>query len=346
MSQPPTPYDRSYSFRAWSISNPNDPHQGQQIDQQLDNAGLSLNQTITRLNEIQADDGKIRLSSLPEAISGSVEAAQDAVEAAEAAAAQAEAAAASAAGQMQTHTNTFNHANIPTTIEKAALTAAATAGASGTNRLATIQDVEDSGGVDQTVVDQAIQTHLGTYDHTRIPSINEKAALTAAATAGASGTNRLATMLDLTSSGSLTTDQSNAIIGASSPSASNVFVTQNVLNTSVTTNVTNNTGIAKAWVSFNGKIAGTTPPGTVLIRCSRNVSSVTDMMTGTFIINFSGGITYSRQNFCVSVSCGNAGAVNNEFVNVIDTGNSCFIETRAGTSLFDHDVVNVVLHGI
>lgn len=343
-SQPPTPYDRSYSFRAWSISNPNDPHQGQQIDQQLDNAGLSLNQTITRLNEIQADDGKIRLSSLPEAISGSVEAAQDAVEAAEAAAAQAEAAAASAAGQMQTHTNTFNHANIPTTIEKAALTAAATAGASGTNRLATIQDVEDSGGVDQTVVDQAIQTHLGTYDHTRIPSITEKAALSAAATAGASGTNRLATMLDLTSSGSLTTDQSNAIIGASSPSASNVFVTQNVLNTSVTTNVTNNTGIAKAWVSFNGKIAGTTP-GTVLIRSSRNVSSVLDVSTGTFRINFS-GITYSRANFCISVSCGNANAVLSPFVSTIDTGSTCLIETRAGTSLADHDVVNVVLHGI
>jgi hypothetical protein len=39
------------------------------------------------------------------------------------------------------------------------------------------------------------------------------------------------------------------------------------------------TGIAKAWVNFNGK-------GTVAIRASFNVSSITDNGTGDYTINF------------------------------------------------------------
>ena len=64
MSQPPSPYSRSYSFTAWKVSNPNDPLPGNNVDQQLDNVATSLNATISRLNEIQRDDGKIDISSI------------------------------------------------------------------------------------------------------------------------------------------------------------------------------------------------------------------------------------------------------------------------------------------
>jgi hypothetical protein len=64
MSQPPAPYDRSWSFTDFSQSNPTTPHQGQKIDQELNNARTSLNATISRLGEIQADDGKVRTTAL------------------------------------------------------------------------------------------------------------------------------------------------------------------------------------------------------------------------------------------------------------------------------------------
>lgn len=64
MSQPPAPYDRSWSFTDFSQSNPTTPHQGQKIDQELNNVQASLNATISRLEEIQADDGKVRTTAL------------------------------------------------------------------------------------------------------------------------------------------------------------------------------------------------------------------------------------------------------------------------------------------
>lgn len=65
MSQAPSPFTRSYSFTAWSVSNPNNPVGGNYIDQQFDYAATSINDTIDRLNEIQADNGKVRATALP-----------------------------------------------------------------------------------------------------------------------------------------------------------------------------------------------------------------------------------------------------------------------------------------
>ncbi|CAB4149964.1 Collagen triple helix repeat [uncultured Caudovirales phage] len=64
MSQPPAPFDRSWSFTDFSQSNPTTPHQGQKIDQELNNARTAINSTISRLGEIQADDGKVRTTAL------------------------------------------------------------------------------------------------------------------------------------------------------------------------------------------------------------------------------------------------------------------------------------------
>lgn len=46
----------------------------------------------------------------------------------------------------------------------------------------------------------------------------------------------------------------------------------------------NSAGIAKAWVNFNGT-------GTVAIRASLNVSSITDNGTGDYTVNFTSALT-------------------------------------------------------
>jgi hypothetical protein len=64
MSQPPGPYERSYSFTDFSTNNPNAQQPGQKIDQELNNVRTALNATQDRLGEVQADDGKLRESCL------------------------------------------------------------------------------------------------------------------------------------------------------------------------------------------------------------------------------------------------------------------------------------------
>jgi hypothetical protein len=64
MSQPPGPYERSYSFTDFSTNNPNAQQPGQKIDQELNNVRTALNDTEDRLGELQADDGKLRETCL------------------------------------------------------------------------------------------------------------------------------------------------------------------------------------------------------------------------------------------------------------------------------------------
>jgi len=52
-------------------------------------------------------------------------------------------------------------------------------------------------------------------------------------------------------------------------------------------------GLAKAWVNFNGT-------GTVAIRASLNVSSITDNGTGDYTVNFTNAL--ADANYCVNVS--------------------------------------------
>jgi hypothetical protein len=54
-------------------------------------------------------------------------------------------------------------------------------------------------------------------------------------------------------------------------------------------------GRAKAWVNFNGT-------GTVEIRDSYNVSSITDVSAGHYVINFSS--SFSNANYCAVGMCG------------------------------------------
>lgn len=64
-TSPPDPYERQYDFSNHSLLQPNVPQPGNKIDLELNEVRESLNATISRLGEIQADDGKIRNSMIP-----------------------------------------------------------------------------------------------------------------------------------------------------------------------------------------------------------------------------------------------------------------------------------------
>ena len=66
---------------------------------------------------------------------------------------------------------------------------------------------------------------------------------------------------------------------------------------------------ARAWVNFNGT-------GTVAIRASGNVSSITDNGTGDYTVNFTTAMPDA--NYCMSASA-NSGASNVAIVNQLGT---------------------------
>jgi hypothetical protein len=93
------------------------------------------------------------------------------------------------------------------------------------------------------------------------------------------------------------------------------------------------TGIAKAWVNFNGT-------GTVAIRSSFNVSSITDNGTGNYTVNFTTAMP--NANYGVFFSAGDAGAVT--FAGIIRTYSTSSIQVLAqgaGGSAFDYTTINV-----
>ena len=85
------------------------------------------------------------------------------------------------------------------------------------------------------------------------------------------------------------------------------LVTQNISNGTVSTSSANVIqGSAKAWVNFNGQ-------GTVAIRSSYNVSSITDNGTGDYTVNFTNAMP--NANYAVAATStfqagvSNAGAI-------------------------------------
>jgi hypothetical protein len=108
----------------------------------------------------------------------------------------------------------------------------------------------------------------------------------------------------------------------------------------------NQARIAKAWVNFNGT-------GTVAIRGSYNVSSITDNGTGIYTVNFSSNM--SDTNYAVSGSIGCDGAAsagwltngnNTSSHTVNNTTSSCRVTCNYTTSLlFDPPVLSVNIFG-
>lgn len=106
----------------------------------------------------------------------------------------------------------------------------------------------------------------------------------------------------------------------------------------------NHTGLAKAWVNFNGV-------GTVAIRSSRNVSSITDLGVGLYRVNMVAG-TVSDANYSVVVSTtisnppAEAGVrFVSEYVRTTTTFNlASYVEVQGAVILFDTNNISAVLY--
>jgi hypothetical protein len=86
------------------------------------------------------------------------------------------------------------------------------------------------------------------------------------------------------------------------------------------------TGIPKAWVNFNGT-------GTVAIRGSFNVSSITDNGTGDYTVNFTTVLPNANYSFNLNSTRSTLGTANDaiSFLGATPTAAALRISTTAGT---------------
>ena len=85
--------------------------------------------------------------------------------------------------------------------------------------------------------------------------------------------------------------------------------------------------IAKAWVNFNGT-------GTVAIRSSYNISSITDQATGFYVANFSTAM--SDTDYCATVSSGwNTVTWGTPMFGTISGESTPFTASKVGVTLND-----------
>lgn len=97
---------------------------------------------------------------------------------------------------------------------------------------------------------------------------------------------------------------------------------------------------ALAWVNFNGT-------GTVAIRSSYNVSSITDGGAGTYTVNFTSALSdanYSATAVSGYVSAGDSGHVSPTLRSLTTTSLQIY-NYNDGDALVDSDIVCVSIHG-
>lgn len=107
--------------------------------------------------------------------------------------------------------------------------------------------------------------------------------------------------------------------------------------------------IAKAWVNFNGT-------GTVAIRSSFNVSSITDSGAGNYIVNFINALNDSNYAIVVTTTGANTGDLTRHgVISGTETGgaankttSACSIRTGATSSSGNSDnaEINVIVFGL
>jgi hypothetical protein len=143
----------------------------------------------------------------------------------------------------------------------------------------------------------------------------------------------------------ITINGSGTITGASTLAttvASPTFTTPNIDSAQFAT-VSGTAPIypCRAWVNFNGT-------GTVAIRASGNVTSITDNGTGDYTVNFTTAMT--DVNYCSLVTgTGNAGVSIDGYANIRDPATnklvgSVRVQTITGTSTpYDSPNVNVAI---
>ena len=130
--------------------------------------------------------------------------------------------------------------------------------------------------------------------------------------------------------------------------ATDAVSTSKILNGAVTTakmGSAEQSGLAKAWVNFNGT-------STVAIRASYNVSSITDNGTGDYTVNFT--TAFADANYSVvgmtklRDTTGAAGGVYMEITDKVTIANAITttavrISTAAGSTYWDVSVANVAI---
>jgi hypothetical protein len=94
-------------------------------------------------------------------------------------------------------------------------------------------------------------------------------------------------------------------------------------------------GSAKAWVNFNGT-------GTVAIRASFNVSSITDGGTGIYTINFTNAMSDANYVVLVTAGTGSSGSIDSRAPTGTPTTTAVLIQTTNGeqTAFSDAAYVN------
>jgi len=94
-------------------------------------------------------------------------------------------------------------------------------------------------------------------------------------------------------------------------------------------------GSAKAWVNFNGT-------GTVAIRASFNVSSITDNGTGSYTANFTNAMV--DINFSAVATCNDSGGAYSAYFQPASSASSVTIATsRPGVGSYDQSNIAVAV---
>ena len=130
--------------------------------------------------------------------------------------------------------------------------------------------------------------------------------------------------------------QAQSLINRTQYLADNKFNTVDFL-TTLKTNL-NASGTApvyacRAWVNFNGT-------GTVAIRGSGNVSSITDGGVGTYTVNFTTAL--QDANYCASTGAADAGLANSDTVRrVLQTSTDYKFNVGNGATMVDTDFLCV-----
>jgi len=97
-------------------------------------------------------------------------------------------------------------------------------------------------------------------------------------------------------------------------------------------------GSARAWVNFNGT-------GTVAIRDSFNVTSITDSATGTYLVNFTTAM--SNANYCVTASHGGVSGVGTGEIHADTFATGSFklrTNNSSGAAATDMDPICAAVH--
>lgn len=125
--------------------------------------------------------------------------------------------------------------------------------------------------------------------------------------------------------------------------ASNAVSTSKILNGAVTIDkmgTNEGSGLAKAWVNFNGT-------STVAIRASYNVSSITDNGTGRYTINLTSALADTNYAWAGCVRGDNDVTDSPRLIYALNTGtktsSALAIVSSYGVNLVDYPEVNVAI---